>query len=128
MHPFIGVVVEVKKAFGKFVSADKSLQGDVVFVLEAIGALESFGIRLSDDIAQKFAFSVTKFVIVLVLPAHGVLQGGVKLRECQVGGNSETAPDFRLDAVECDFNGVMFHETSGKLGWMGLSSGSFCPD
>ena len=109
MNPFIGVIVEIEEPSRKFSPTNKRSKGQDAFILEAIGAFKSFIIWCGDDVSQVLAFAESEFVIILMLPTHGALQGGVKLSKGIVCWHAKAAPDHGSDFVEGDFYGEVLH-------------------
>jgi hypothetical protein len=105
MDPVFGEVVAVEQAEGGRAAADEGGDGDGGFLLEVV-ALEDVGVVVGDDILEALAFAMAKLVEVLVLPAHGILDGAVELGEGGRGADRKTAPNSRLDAVHEHFERV----------------------
>ena len=102
MNPLFIEVVAIEQTDGEMPPADESLDRNRPLLLKVLPFFDLL-VVWTDDIEKAFSLAVTKFMPLLILPAHGLLNRIMKLAEGRFRGNGKATPDFWLNLVEKNF-------------------------
>ena len=113
VNPLFIEVVAIEQADGKMPPADELPDRNRTLFLKVLPFFNLLVIW-TNNIQKALSLTVTKFMPLLVLPTHGLLDRIMKLAESRVRGNGKAAPDFWLNLVKKDFYEVA-HEYAREM-------------